>query len=1153
MFRWRTSRKRPARRWGSAIAIVLVGTLLTFSIVPLPEWWPSSGTGQDSDAVTERPTSAKVTEKPRRADLVVWSIDGNREGIALALNALRNSPNRTIDLWDADGKLSDLYSIVRDLIDEKYRPEMPSFTLRISEPATGATLRNQTIRFAFARPNSLTAAWRPLYESVAAGEPLAALKSRYGGASGGWIGGSDQWGEPDLSPPDPDWLANLSWKDDLLNDLKQFSQSPVVLLGPDSSDEVPALWFLLAILTRDHPDAALPPMICTDATWPVLGQLSTVSCQQGAPAPDGPASRVLTSWVSTLGRALGFSADKEHFRFASADKKRDMDAVTCICREIAGYFIQYARPDDRLVADIHRELVDVRGYRRIAILYRDSLEPRSGAHSPELARRLYGPALSDLFRNKNEASSRAIYLDSPFPKAPAREDDPITYPRRFADWEGQARDVLGPILRFFEREEVEAVGVFGNAADEKSSILKFVHQRLPAVQIFTSEPDWRLESPDPPTVLTTGHADHATSNASDFSGYPLNGLMVFSGPIPPIAFIRNGFQDLNEVALVTGQGQPFLPSIFTYYTSNVVRHLIELPLDRSSYQALKATTRRQETIHNALVKLLRESPTIRDRLQIAPARSSFGQERGVLMLLSDGRLHSITEPRWAEGMWVTGLIPVALVLGFYWFLRSPTPTRREPKAHAETLWAWFFQDRTRNPTTPANDPGAREADQEDTPNSTTPPPPRPDVAGVQDQPESPRDDTSTFGSLLAGRRRITIAVFLVLLILPSVTTGIDIHLLANQVSPSIIPDAHSILPSLYLFLLITVLALWQPEAFLREISGPGRSRLAANQEGDDPTWGLRCFDLSEENLVAEESFDQSFLAWRRHDVIAHLWPGRNVTTDSLGLAIILTLIDAVAGYPLPFGFTKFLVMIYEAMTLWAVITSSLIFRDMARAVHRLPRIFEADPESSDRHLSLMDPEAVRRLGTIFIGVVANGLLIYTLLLISRLPWLGFPRWRWDVVVLGWDIPLGLILFAVSLFIILGYWYYCFRTFQRLIQRIKDAKLRQLTTKRKNRPVIEPRVALASPESVPVPPSPAPEPTSPRLSPPVPARKETETGEELEKRRREILSIPENPWSPGGAWKARVALLVAALTPTISAIFGPWSSVIVNTLRTWFGS
>ena len=387
------------------------------------------------------------------------------------------------------------------------------------------------------------------------------------------------------------------------------------------------------------------------------------------------------------------SADDRHFLFARNLDRNAMDRVTECCKPIARSFIQYSRSDKLLVNDIHRELVDVRGYRKVAILYRDSVDPNSRreAPTPSLERRLYGPALSDLFRHKNEDSGASIYLDSPFPKAPDRSSDPERYPKKFGEWQERAKSVLLPILRFLERERVEAVGVFGNSAEEKSAIMKIVREKLPGVQLFTSEPDWRLESPDPPvdpSMIPVPSEKAATSP------YALNGLMVFSGPIPPADFVRMGFQDLNEVALLNGEDQAFLPSVWSFNTSHIVKRLIELPIkqvNQPMYDALR-NPNDADSLRTDLDAFIREPTIIRDRINTPPEASASDKDAGVLMLISDGRLQQITKPRWAPLLWIPGLIPVALILGLLWFLNRPTSAPRDPSTRAATLWAWCLQD-----------------------------------------------------------------------------------------------------------------------------------------------------------------------------------------------------------------------------------------------------------------------------------------------------------------------------------------------------------------------------------------------------------------------------------------------------------------------------
>ena len=240
---------------------MIIALVLIVSLFP---WFPGPNPVGNLTAASTNPDAVEEDTGPPEADLVIWSINGSRDGIALALNALRNSEYRTIEVWQGEAPTdphndpTDLYSVVRDLVAEKRQPEMYGFTLRISNPTplrvsnpkTEDVTPSPTIRFEFAKPNSLQSAWKPLYDSVAMGKPLDSLNwlryresplVRFGRLLGTRIVSDSQL-------PMPDWLKNLDWMKRLDEDLKNRSRSPVVFLGPSSSDEVPALWFLLHIL-----------------------------------------------------------------------------------------------------------------------------------------------------------------------------------------------------------------------------------------------------------------------------------------------------------------------------------------------------------------------------------------------------------------------------------------------------------------------------------------------------------------------------------------------------------------------------------------------------------------------------------------------------------------------------------------------------------------------------------------------------------------------------------------------------------------------------------------------------------------------------------------------------------------------------------------
>ncbi|HEV3121458.1 MAG TPA: hypothetical protein VGY53_06125, partial [Isosphaeraceae bacterium] len=629
--------------------------------------------------------SAKGSSTRSPGELVIWSVSGDRNGIAVALNDLRVAQHRAIGITRSDTKEeTDLHAIVRDLIDDKHVLPMYPFSLTISD--TYQNPRNDpgapTLRFKFARDGSLSGAWRPLYEC--AGDEHARLDEGF----------ARKYPDPakatskDQKPPPggnakaenslsaPKWLGDLDWRNELRADLEASNENhKVVIVGPGSSDEVPALWFLLRILARETkiPDSKIPPMISTSATWSALKDAASVEMR------DPKSATSSSPWVITLSRALGLSADNYHFRFARQEDIDAMKRATYAARTIAPWFIRYARGDDTLVAEIHHQLVGVRGYRRIAILYRDSLAEGAGEGagaqkdakvrlpSPELARRLYGPALSDEFRKWNGKIWNNLYFDSPFPLAPARLDNPQTYEKKFADWELKTGRTLKPILRFFEREQVEAVGVFGNSADERSAVLKIVRKEIPNVQLFTAEPDWRLESPDPPGGEIIPISAPARPQTS---AYPLNGLMVFASSIPDRDWVSVRFQELNELAFLVGDGEAFLPNVSDYYTAHVVKRLIDLALE-GNYTLLQAiklkpaddhpagTTRRSQA-YICAKETDQSGPCslecfLRERSEVGTAeirhmeRSASGIGDSVLMLISNGRLRPINEPGWADG------------------------------------------------------------------------------------------------------------------------------------------------------------------------------------------------------------------------------------------------------------------------------------------------------------------------------------------------------------------------------------------------------------------------------------------------------------------------------------------------------------------------
>jgi hypothetical protein len=925
-------------------------------------------------------------------------------------------------------------------------------------------------------------------------------------------------------------------------------------------------------------------MISPSASWSVLGRPDVIR----ATAPPGANLLYLNTWTTTLSRALGLSADADHFRFADGDDRRTLRNATLAAGAIAPSFIQYARADDALVEEIHRQLYEIRGYDRIGILYRDSEKDGAGGDAggkdPGLERRLYGPALSDEFRPLNRAdgtipradtkdrrpdlaarrgggaSGGLVYLDSPFNKAPSRSERPNDYSKAFADWETGLEDQLRPILRVFERERVGAVGVFGNSAEEKVAVLKFVRKHMPGVQLFTSDPDWKLESSSPPRSAMEGGAIPAAARTED---YPLNGLLVFAAAVPENDWVRLRFQELNEVAVLGGGNTAFLPDVFDGNAAHIVKRLIDLAgqgrfdlLDLGPDAAGQAN-------REALEAFLRDRTSIGDsRIQHSESAASLG-DRQVLMIISNGRLHPMNEPKWLNehGAVFVGLL--LILISLFWFIRSGRPVESAPDAEPRTLW-----EQVVGAPTPAV--------------AATRPAPRPTA------PPAPGDDQARTGAAPArslGSLRLP-AILAALLLLPIGAVVVDDRLFDLQTSPSLLPDGQSVLPTLVLFVVVAFLAIRLPYDFKRQIEWFGR-------KGRYRTSLLLDWSHRDQGDRADEArFIDCILAWKGRWVDPQLKRGAHLGSIAGGVALGLTLLDAWYGLPVAFPSLTWLVaFVYEFGVLLAVLSTALIFGDMVRAVMRLkdPSTFrtlgnDGEPGTT-KALRMMDPESLRRLGTVFINIVANALLIFTLLLVSRLPWLGMARWRWSLPVSHWwfilpelvllallglaygathsehgaivrwlrvalvlvvvvsllgglsfgashsavenPLPLGAILFTVGLLYIIGYWYQCHTTFRTLIRQVKDARLAQLW---------ERRLAAEHPE---------PEPAEP-------SEEEPEEGGDFEERRQVILAIPDDPWAPEGSWRARVALLTTIATPIVSLFLGTWADVIGKTLNSLFG-
>ena len=201
-------------------------------------------------------------------------------------------------------------------------------------------------------------------------------------------------------------------------------------------------------------------------------------------------------------------------------------------------------------------------------------------------------------------------------------------------------------------------------------------------------------------------------------------------------------------------------------------------------------------------------------------------------------------------------------------------------------------------------------------------------------------------------------------------------------------------------------------------------------------------------------FDRRVQSWLREQVYPHLKVSDREFSTALVLAVVLATADSLAGLPIPGtvagswwpGFTRAAVWAGEVFGLFVIITTGWTFVEMAAAATQLIAVLTR-PSPNERDVALepilpreIDPEGLRRLGGIFIEMVAYGLFVFGLLLISRLSGLGMARWRWEAGI----IPIGLVLFGLGLLMILAYWAFCFHTFVALIHEVKNDRVRELS-------------------------------------------------------------------------------------------------------------
>ena len=729
----------------------------------------------------------------------------------------------------------------------------------------------------------------------------------------------------------PAWYRDLRWRHQLAKDLEDCRQSGhrVVILGPDTSDAVPALWFLLHdMVTADSP--CQPPNISAAATWSVLDDPSRVTFSLPKPGK----SKTPNTWANTLSRALGLSADESHLLYSTPKDREAIERATANVDHLAHNFIQYAQADENLVRAIRHQLVDVDGFRRVAILYRDSstLDGTTNDNPPnEPDRRLYGPALRDDFRKEfapRDSWRLDLFLDAPFSKAPSDTE-------AFNSWEKAMEMKLRPVLRYFERERVEAVGVFGNTR-EKVSILGMVRRQLPTAQQFTSDPDWKLESPEPPSdnPLIKGPVLAGSTNPGGTKGsdYQLDGLLLITNAAPERQWVQTQFVNLNEIA--DERDEPFLPDIFSANTSHIVLRLIELAQGSRSEFGLLNLARTDETDRELARNTLERS--LRQRVDMGFAErviesAATGRKAPQVMFIQNGRLRSMVQSGLPQYLLVT-IILASISLLFVLLVRSERISRGDGTTRRLTLWEQIFHApwRFRRRTTPITEV------------PTTPPESETAEASLTSYWE-PNVTRGMFAAVLAGGVALLPLIFFWLDTSPVVRSE------PRQISLSLLPDGHSVLPTLLIYELVAILALYRPYAFHKEIEGRGRIRIEKHKLGlEADVWDLKqwCPPLER---TREQKFDRFVQEWRKMEVDAHLGNDPTRWIASLFLAGLLTTLDLIVGIPLPFGFTLIVLALYEFGMLVIVFSTAFTFVDMARAVARLgdPLYHQREPRPEE--------------------------------------------------------------------------------------------------------------------------------------------------------------------------------------------------------------
>ena len=1013
---------RGIRRWSR---FILVG----LAVLAIASWSTLSGLiGMLGTPKAPEPAASLRT-------LTVWVVTSDPRGIAVALNGLAKAHFRQISLEElkvtAIGTTvvgpTGVHDLLKDYMASPAPPLPKPFRLswpRDPDPAHESMPCRIDVKFA--PSNSLMKYWKRLFKRCSGEETLVTPL-----------------------PGDLEWLS--SFRHDLLMDAN------VVVLGPDTSDEVVALWLAMSKFAAGDggKPISLPILISPGATSSLLsfplGKCAYFNENNAVKKDGGQEHHPLPCWEESLGRMAGFSDDD--YRHTTPSDRKKVDQVIENIKEASQKFIQYTRPGSDLAKVLKMQVVDVMGCRRVAILYPDRPVPEVRKTSlrqwlPHAAverdgppeHRLFGPTMRDDFSDlfQREASGvRLFFAPIPSPsltKDVASSSDAWKSPAYFK----QAERELLSTLRHFAHQRVEAVGVFGDL-DPKIAILEMVRRELPDAILFTNDATYELESSRAPSAAPPASGEKASPTAAksgETAKGNFEGLLIASGAEPPAEWVNEQFQALDP--LITGDNpDAFLPDVHIYYVHHIFWKLIDL---MQSNKALGPwSLPRGRRTHDGPCSADCECPAkdrascleclVRERFHTVGTkvhRSWDAQVAGRgdavrLLIIRGGHIQLVEAASLETGLALASLALLTLLglVGFHHLVPHRNIVAEIPHA-------------------------------------TVPTPRR--------------------AALLLTSYRVVLALAAVVVLIPLIDA-----FRGTPTSMSLRPDGHAVLPSV---------ALQAVAALLMLSLGP-KYRGKLNDLSDTAGEGKLAADVK---VGVADHLRNSWREWA--------W--------TVPIGFVLTSFDLWVGLPIWPGryLATLALFLFEWYVLALLGSVAWSFLEVGQAVRKLATRRE--------NVAEVDPDCVRRLGTLFVASAADALTIFILLLVSRSPMFGMARWRWVLPMGRLDVPIGAIFFGLGLLIIAGYWWSGYGSLRDLIRDVKAARLAKL------------REAKAAP---------------PDLS--GAAQASREIAKAFEDQAQIIRTIPDRPWESDDSLRARLTLATALLTWLGPLLLGALSSSVIQ--------